>query len=69
MASVSSRVCRAYTPQNKGKVERSISMVKDSFWPAVRFTNLNDLNIQARVWCDLRNQRVHATTHERPLDR
>jgi transposase len=66
---VTARVCRAYTPQTKGKVERSIGVVKQSFWPGVRFTDLSDLNRQARAWCDRRNQRVHATTHVRPLDR
>lgn len=66
---VTARVCRAYTPQTKGKVERSIGVVKQSFWPGVRFTDLDDLNRQARAWCDRRNQRVHATTRVRPLDR
>jgi hypothetical protein len=66
---VSARVCRAYTPQTKGKVERSIGVVKHSFWPGVRFTDLDDLNRQVQAWCDRRNQRVHATTRVRPLDR
>jgi transposase len=66
---VIARVCRAYTPQTKGKVERSIGVVKQSFWPGVRFTDLDDLNRQARHWCDRRNQRVHATTRVPPLDR
>lgn len=66
---VTPRVCRPYTPQTKGKVERSISVIKQSFWPGVRFTDLPDLNRQAQHWCDRRNQRVHATTRARPLDR
>lgn len=66
---VTARVCRAYTPQTKGKVERSIGVIKSSLWPGIRFTNLDDLNRQARAWCDRRNQNVHATTHARPLDR
>lgn len=66
---VTARVCRAYTPQTKGKIERSIGVVKQSFWPGVQFCDLDDLNRQARVWCDRRNQRVHATTRVRPLDR
>lgn len=66
---VTPRVCRPYAPQTKGKVERSIGVVKSSFWPGVRFTDLDDLNRQARAWCDRRNQQVHATTHRRPLDR
>ncbi|MDP9315784.1 MAG: IS21 family transposase [Chloroflexota bacterium] len=66
---VTARVCRAYTPQTKGKIERSIGVVKQSFWPGVRFTEVTDLNRQAQQWCDRRNQRVHATTRVCPLDR
>jgi transposase len=66
---LTARVCRPYTPQTKGKIERSIGVVKQSFWPGVQFTDLDDLNRQARVWCERRNQRVHATTRARPLDR
>jgi len=63
------RVCKAYTPQTKGKIERSIGVVAQSFWPGVQFTDLDDLNAQARTWCDARNQRVHRTTRQRPVDR
>ena len=66
---VTARVCRPYTPQTKGKIERSIGLVKHSFWPGVRFTDLDDLNKQAHAWCDRRNQRMHATTRAKPLDR
>lgn len=66
---VAPRVCRAYTPQTKGKVERSVGIIKHSFWPGVCFTDLDDLNIQARAWCEQRNRQVHHTTHQRPIDR
>lgn len=66
---VAPRVCRAYTPQTKGKVERSIGIIKSSFWPGVCFTDLDDLNAQARAWCEQRNRQIHQTTHQRPLDR
>jgi transposase len=66
---VTPRVCRPYAPQTKGKVERTIGVIKSSFWPGVRFTDLDDLNRQALAWCDRRNQRVHATTRVIPLDR
>jgi len=59
----------AYTPQTKGKVERTVSLVKHGFWPGVTFGDLDDLNAQARTWCDRLNGRVHRTTRERPLDR
>lgn len=66
---VAPRVCQPYTPQTKGKVERSIGVVKDSFWPGVHFTDLDDLNRQARAWCAARNRRVHRTTRARPIER
>lgn len=66
---VAPRVCRAYTPQTKGKVERSVGIIKTSFWPGAQFTDLDDLNRQARAWCDNRNRRVHHTTKERPVER
>ncbi len=63
------RVCKAYTPQTKGKVERAVGVIKSDFWPGVRFTDLDDLNRQARIWCERRNRRVNRTTHQRPIDR
>lgn len=66
---VTPRVCRAYAPQTKGKVERTIRFVKESFWPGVRFTDVDDLNRQALTWCDRRNQGRHATTQAKPVDR
>jgi transposase len=66
---ISPRVCKSYTPQTKGKVERSVGVVKHAFWPGVRFTDLEDLNQQAAVWCAQVNARGHRTTHQRPVDR
>lgn len=66
---VAPRVCKPYKPQTKGKVERSVGFVKQSFWAGVNFTDLDDLNRQAHVWCEHINTRVHRTTHERPCER
>lgn len=66
---VMARVCKPYTPQTKGKVERSVSYVKQSFWGGVTFSDLDDLNRQARQWCERINARVHRTTHVRPIER
>lgn len=66
---VSARVCKPYTPQTKGKVERSVSHVKKSFWAGITFTDLDDLNRQAHGWCERINTRIHRTTHVRPIDR
>lgn len=66
---VAARVCKAYTPQTKGKVERTVSHVKKSFWAGVTFMDLDDLNRQAHGWCERINSRVHRTTHVRPVAR
>jgi transposase len=66
---VCARVCKPYTPQTKGKVERSVSHVKKSLWAGITFTDLDDLNRQAHAWCERINSRVHRTTHMRPIDR
>jgi transposase len=63
------RVCKPYTPQTKGKIERSIGIVKQSFWPGVSFTDLQDLNSQAKEWYDRLNSQVHMTTRARPYER
>ncbi len=36
----------------KGRVERSIRYIRDNFFAARRFTDVDDLNSQARTWCD-----------------
>ena len=62
------RVCKARTPQTKGKIERSVGIIKYGFWPGVHFTDLDDLNEQAHAWCDRLNPRVHRTTRRVPMD-
>lgn len=66
---VAPRVCKAYTPQTKGKIERTVGFVKQSFWAGVAFIDLDDLNRQAYAWCERINAQVQRTTHERPRDR
>ena len=36
----------------KGRVERSIRYIRDAFFAAREFADLDDLNAQARVWCE-----------------
>jgi transposase len=36
----------------KGRVERAIRYIRDSFWPARAWRDLDDLNAQAKAWCD-----------------
>lgn len=60
---------RAYRPRTKGKVERAVDYVKDSFLLGRSFADLEDLNAQALAWlAGTANVRVHATTGQRPVD-
>lgn len=60
---------RPYRPRTKGKVERMVSYVKDSFLCGRRFHSMDDLNAQGRAWLDtVANVRTHATTGARPVD-
>jgi len=55
--------CRPYRPQSKGKVERPFRYIREDFFLARSFRNLEDLNAQLRSWLDtVANPRVHATT-------
>lgn len=56
-------------PQMKGRVERTVGFVKSSFVPLREFRDLADLNAQAWAWTLEVGNRVHGTTHERPLTR
>lgn len=59
-----------YWPQAKGKIERGIRYIKESFLEGRQFTNLDDLNRQLKTWLhDVANVRIHGTVKERPLDR
>lgn len=61
------RACRPYRAKTKGKVERPIGYVRESFFYARSFLNDADLNMQALSWAThTANLRLHRTTHERP---
>jgi transposase len=64
------RACRPYRAKTKGKVERPIRYVRDSFFYGRTFLNDPDLDAQAEHWLRaVANVRCHATTKERPLER
>jgi transposase len=66
---ITPKTCRVRRPRTKGKVERMIAYVKDSFLAGRSFADLADLNAQARHWLThTANARVHATTGRRPTD-
>lgn len=63
--------CRPATPEHKGKVEQGgVHYFKRNFLAGREMTSLTQANQDARVWClTTAGERVHGTTHERPLDR
>jgi transposase len=57
-------------PEAKGRVEGAIKYIRHSFFYGRSFRSLDDLRSQAAAWRDqVANDRVHATTHERPRER
>lgn len=64
------RVCRPYRAQTKGKVERPIRYLRESFLYGRVFLGDADLNAQATDWlARVANARMHATTHAVPAER
>lgn len=58
------RPVAAYRGNEKGRVERTIRYLRTSFWPARTWTDLDDLNRQAMLWC--RRTAGARTHHEDP---
>jgi transposase len=72
------RLCRPYRAKTKGKVERFIRYLKESFWvPFVATCRQDGLapdrqaaNAAVKIWLrEVANARLHATTHEVPAER
>jgi transposase len=64
------KACNIAAGWEKGKVERAIGYARQSFWPLRQFSDLHDVNRQARQWlAEIANQRPHRETRERPIDR
>lgn len=62
--------CRPYRAKTKGKVERAVSYLRQSFFYGRQFRDLEDLNVQLHEWLDTTaNARVHGTTGEVPHQR
>jgi hypothetical protein len=67
---VKARVCRPYRAQTKGKVERPIRYLRESFLYGRTFLGDADLNAQATHWlASVANVRVHGTTKDVPAVR
>jgi transposase len=64
------RACRPYRAKTKGKVERPIRYIRESFVYGRSFAGDADLNAQGEQWLDkVANVREHRTTGERPIER
>lgn len=67
---VTARVCRPYRAKTKGKVERPIRYLRESFLYGRTFLSDADLNAQAAHWlATVANVRVHGTTKAVPAER
>ena len=57
------RACAAYRAKTKGKVERPFRYIREDFFLARSFCNLDDLNAQFEDWlATVANARCHGTT-------
>jgi transposase len=66
----SARACRPYRARTKGKVERPIRYVRQSFFYGRTFLNDEDLNAQSEHWLQrICNVRRHRTLGEAPRTR
>ena len=64
------RLCASYRAQTKGKVESGVKYVKRNFMPGRRFIDIVDVQAQLDEWmATIADQRIHGTTHQRPIDR
>lgn len=62
--------CNPGAPHEKGKVESAIKYIRRNFWPLRTFTDLADVQSQARHWLDtVANGRTHHGTGQRPVER
>jgi len=59
------RACRPHRAKTKGKVERPFSYIRQDFFLARTFRNLDDLNAQLDDWLTtVANLRMHGTTQK-----
>lgn len=64
------RLCQPYRAKTKGKVESGVKYVKRNFVPGRTFRDLEDFNAQLLAWLtEVSDERIHGTTHQRPIDR
>ena len=58
----SPQACPPYSPWVKGKVERPIDYIRESFWRGYRFESISKANHDLKQWLETKaNQRNHGT--------
>ncbi len=62
-------LCRPYKPNTKGKVESSVSYVKNNFLAGRKFKSLREMNEAVKLWLMEVNNKFHGTTKEKPFER
>ena len=62
------RACGPYRARTKGKSEAGVKYVKGNFFAGRDFESFASLEQQFDAWLDESDQRVHGTTHRRPLE-
>lgn len=64
------RACHVRAAWEKGKIERAVGYLRQNFWPLRTFTDLADVNLQARQWLEqVANSRRHRETGQTPEER
>ena len=59
-------LCPPYSPWVKGKVERPVDYIRESFWRGYRFTGIEQANRDLLQWLnETANRRTHGTHHQK----
>jgi transposase len=66
---VQARACRPFRPQTKGKIEAGVKYVKGNALAEREFSSFIALQGHLLEWVREADQRVHGTTHQRPIER
>ena len=60
---------KTYTPEHKGKVERSVRIVREQLLAGKSYEDINEANIEAKKWCQEEiSHRICSSTGAKPID-
>lgn len=62
------RLCNPASGNEKGRVERVIRTLKETFFNAVSVTSLEGLNQSLHQWVKQKNETIHRATAKKPID-